>query len=156
MGWKPPPKDFWKRSNAGRRRKRWSIRRYNLEIKYKVMLCEVNIRVIRGQGGSNFLLFPLCTMSTTSAPIAQSGEHWIAELTGSESPVWAASALAVCSWLGLPAIGGSGLKASWRQSRGAGRVRLCGHVKLSSLNPAGYLEFTDRTVEVRTCATSSA
>ena len=32
-----------------------------------------------------------------SAPIAQSGEHWIAELTGSESPVRAASALAVCS-----------------------------------------------------------
>ena len=36
------------------------------------------------------------------------------------------------------------------------RVRLCGHVKLSSLNPAGYLEFPDRTVEVRTCATSSS
>ena len=33
---------------------------------------------------------------------------WIAELTGSESPVRAASALAICSWLGLPAVGGSG------------------------------------------------
>ena len=32
-----------------------------------------------------------------SAPIAQSGERWIAELTGSESPVRAASVLAVCS-----------------------------------------------------------
>ena len=43
-----------------------------------------------------------------SAPIAQSGERCIDELTGSESPVRAASALAVCSWLGLPAVGGSG------------------------------------------------
>ena len=32
---------------------------------------------------------------------------WIAELTGSESPVRAASALAICSWLELPAVGGS-------------------------------------------------
>ena len=47
-------------------------------------------------------------MLTYSAPKAQSGEHWIAELTGSESPVRAASAFAVCSWLGLPAVGGSG------------------------------------------------
>ena len=31
-----------------------------------------------------------------------------AELTGSESLIRAASALAICSWLGLPAVGGSG------------------------------------------------
>ena len=43
-----------------------------------------------------------------SAPIAQSGERWDAELTGSESPVRAASALAVCSLLGLLAVCGSG------------------------------------------------
>ena len=43
-----------------------------------------------------------------SAPVAQWGERWIAELTGSESPVRATSALAICSWLGLPAVGGSG------------------------------------------------
>ena len=29
---------------------------------------------------------------------------------------------------------------------GTGRVRLCGHVKRSSLNSAGYLEFPDGTV----------
>ena len=43
-----------------------------------------------------------------SAPTVQSGEHWIAELNGSESPVRAASVLAVCSSLGLPVVGGSG------------------------------------------------
>ena len=42
------------------------------------------------------------------APIAQSGERWTPELTGSGSPVRAASTLAVCSWLGLPAVSGSG------------------------------------------------
>ena len=43
-----------------------------------------------------------------SPPCSSVGECWIAELTGSESPVRAASALATCSWLGLPAVGGSG------------------------------------------------
>ena len=42
------------------------------------------------------------------APVAQLGECWIAELTGSECPVRAASTIAICSWLGLPAVGGSG------------------------------------------------
>ena len=41
-------------------------------------------------------------------PVARWGECWIAELTGNASPVRAASALAICSWLGLPAVGGSG------------------------------------------------
>ena len=50
----------------------------------------------------------LFSRSKLSAPIAQSGERWTPELTGSESPVRAASALDACSWLGLPAVGGSG------------------------------------------------
>ena len=43
-----------------------------------------------------------------SAPSSQAND-WtlIAELTGSKSPVRAASALAICSWLGLTAVGGS-------------------------------------------------
>ena len=59
-------------------------------------------------------------------------------------------------WDCLRSVAAAALKESWRQLSEADRVRLCGHVKLSSLNPAGYLEFPDRTVEVRTCATSSA
>ena len=35
---------------------------------------------------------------------------------------------------------------------GVGRVRLCGYVKRSTLNSAGYLEVPDWTVGVRTCA----
>ena len=91
------------------------------------------------------------------APVAQSGECWIAELTGSESPVRAASAFAICSWLGLPAVGGSGrAKGKLTSVERGGRVQLCGHVKLPSLNSVGYLEFPDLTVDVRTSATSSA
>ena len=40
-------------------------------------------------------------------PRDQSEERWFAELTGSESMVRAASALATRSWLGLAAVGGS-------------------------------------------------
>ena len=40
--------------------------------------------------------------------MTRSEERWTAEPTGSESPVRAASALAICPWLGLPAVGGSG------------------------------------------------
>ena len=58
--------------------------------------------------------------------------------------------------LQLRSVAAAALKASRSQLSGADRVRLCGHVKLSSLNSAGYLEFPDRTVEVRTSATSSA
>ena len=38
-----------------------------------------------------------CEFTYTPAPIARSGERWISELTGSESPVRTASALAICS-----------------------------------------------------------
>ena len=37
----------------------------------------------------------------------------------------------------------------------AGCVRLPRHITLSSLNSVGYLEFPDRVVQFRTCATSS-
>ena len=50
----------------------------------------------------NALIKLLIKNKRTNAPIAQSGEYWIAELTGSESPVRATLALAVCSHLGLP------------------------------------------------------
>ena len=86
------------------------------------------------------------------APIAQWEDCWIAELTGSESPVRAALALAICSWLVLPAVGGSGHAKGKLTSVERGgpcpAVGTCGHV--------GYLEFPDRTVEPRTSATSSA
>ena len=59
-------------------------------------------------------------------------------------------------WDCLRLVAAAALKASWRQSSGTDRVRLCGHVKPSSLNPAGYPEFPDRTVEVRTRATNGA
>ena len=63
----------------------------------------------------------------------------------------------ICSRLGWPAAGGSGRTEGQLTSvSGEDRVRLCGHVKLSLLNPAEYPEFPDRTVGVRTCATSFA
>ena len=50
---------------------------------------------------------------------------------------------------------GSG-RSQLKSVSGAGRVRLCGHVKLSLLNSADYQEYPDRKVGARACATSSA
>ena len=46
--------------------------------------------------------------------------------------------------------------AQHTKSNDVSRGRLCGHVKRSSLISVGYLEIPDRTVGVRTCATSPA
>ena len=56
---------------------------------------------------------------------------------------------------------GDGLRSRQRPqpvevSERGGRVRLCGHVKLSLLNSADYQEYPDRKVGARACATSSA
>ena len=66
-------------------------------------------------------------------------------------------ALTVYSRLGWPAAGGSGRAEGQLTSvsRG-GPCPAMGYVKLSLLNSADYPEFPDRTVGVRTCATSYA
>ena len=59
--------------------------------------CHTNFAIV-----THFTLLPLLATPKAhwlkqSAPIAQSGEHLIAELTGSDSPVRAALVLTVCS-----------------------------------------------------------
>ena len=56
----------------------------------------------------------------------------------------------------VSAWGSGGIDGQVTSVSGADRVRLCGYVKRLTLNSSGYLEFPDRMVEVRTCATSSA
>ena len=91
------------------------------------------------------------------AQVAQWSQCQSSVLTGSESPVQTASGAGYLLLTGMVSARGSGrIDGQVRSVSGAGRVRLCGHVKRSSPNSAGYLEFPDRTVWVRACATSSA
>ena len=91
------------------------------------------------------------------APVAQWGQCQSSVLTGSESPVQTALGAGYLLLIGMVSARGSGrIDGQVTPVSGADRVRLCGHVKHPSPNSAGYLEFPDRTVWVRACATSSA
>ena len=73
------------------------------------------------------------------------------KLTGSESPVRAASGAGYLLTSGMVSGRAAGVFMSRRrQLSGAGRFRLCGHGTCSFLDYAGYMEFADRTVGVRT------
>ena len=83
-------------------------------------------------------------------------KQWsITWLTSSENPFRLASGAGCFLLTGMVSARDSGpIDGQMTPVSGTGRVRLCGHVKRSALNSAGYLEFPDRTVG--TCATSSA
>ena len=89
--------------------------------------------------------------------IAKSGERKNYVLIGIGSPVRSASGARYLLKTGVVSNRGSEqIDGQVTLVSRTGRVRLCGHVKRSSLNYAGYLEFTDGMLGVRACATSFA
>ena len=84
-----------------------------------------------------------------AAHIAQSRERWTSELTCCGSSVRATSGARCLLLTGMVSARGNGhIDGQVTSVSRAGSVRLCGHVKRSLLNAAGYMKFPDRTVGV--------